>query len=122
MTSRIVQDDTLTVVNDAGEAIFSIEEQFEEPKALLRIAGKVTMESAHEFEDELTSLLTVCNNIVIDFTGTDYISSDGLQSLLNVQKAIDARPGAALALRGVEGNLLHQFKDTGFVDLFDIEG
>lgn len=118
---RIVDGNYLKIMDDSGSAQLSIEEILEEQVVTLKLSGSITMNLAHDFEDELTSVATICSHIIIDFSGVDSISSAGLEALLYVQKIFDCRPNSKLKLRSISGPVQKTFQELGFDALFEIE-
>ena len=122
MTKRTVVGDTLVVFGDSGETLFSMKEHFVAPKTKVYVSGRITREAVHDFEDELMSLATVCDKLVIDLSGTEFISNDGLERLVEVQRELDLRSGTSLVLRGVSDKLKEADADTGLFSLLQVEG
>ena len=118
---RTIDGDRLVITDENGSAMLSIQETLEEPAVTLRLAGSITMNLAHDFEDELTSVTTVCNRVILDFSDVDSISSAGLKTLLSTQQILDKRPNSMLKLRSLSAPVRKTFQDMGFVELFDIE-
>lgn len=118
---RTIDGDRLVITDENGSALLSIQETLEEPVVTLKLTGSITMNLAHDFEDELTSVTTVCNRVIIDFSDVEGISSAGLKTLLSVQQILDKRPNSMLKLRSLSTSVRKTFQDMGFVELFDIE-
>ena len=118
---RIVDGDRLLITDENGSALLSIRETLDEPVMTLKLTGSITMNLAHEFEDELTSVITVCSRVIIDFSNLESISSAGLKALLSAQQILDKRPNSMLKLRSLSVPVQKMFQDMGFIELFDIE-
>ena len=118
---RIVEGNCLVITDEGGEALLSIRETLAEPTVTLKLAGSITLNLAHDFEDELISVTTVCSRVVIDFSGVESISSAGLKTLLSVQQILDKRPNSMLKLRSLSASVKKTFQDMGFIELFDID-
>ncbi|MBO4905762.1 MAG: STAS domain-containing protein [Bacteroidaceae bacterium] len=58
-------------------------------------------------------------HLVIDCGELEYISSSGLRLLLSLRKEVAAKNGK-LQIRNVSEVILHIFKLTGFINLFEI--
>ena len=121
MTRRTVVGDTLVVFGDSGETLFSMKEHFVVPKAKVYVSGKVTREAVHDFEDELMSLATVCDKMIIDLSGTEFISNDGLERLVEVQRELDSRAGTSLVVRGVSDKLKEADREKGLFNFLQVE-
>jgi len=120
---RVIEGNCLEITDECGPTRLSIRETLGEQAQIvtMELSGSITMEFAHEFEDELTSVATVCNHIIIDFSGVDSISSVGLKALLSVQQLLDSRPSSMLKLRSLSAPIMKIFQELGFHELFDIE-
>ena len=57
--------------------------------------------------------------LVLDFTGLEYISSARLRVLLAAQKVMNKQ--GKMVLRGVNGTIMGVLEITGFVDILTIE-
>ncbi len=121
MGKRIVENDTLIIVGENGEKLLSITEIMKENTVFLMPKGSINMTVAHDFEDELTAAATICNHIIVDFSGVDVISSTGIKALLMVQRILDKRADSMLRLKAMKPEVYEMFDDMGFVDLFEIE-
>lgn len=121
MQKRTVDGDWLVITDEEGQPLLSIQETLAEPAVTLNLKGSITMSLAHEFEDELTSVATVCSRIIIDFSEVDSISSAGLETLLSVQRILDQRPNSMLKLCALSQPVRKTFQDMGFLELFEIE-
>ena len=85
----------------------------------LTLGGQLTLKAAHDFEDELTALLTIASRIEVDFNDLESISGAGLQSLLRAQRTLDKK-GGSMELKGLQGQVYRSFEELGFLELFDI--
>ncbi len=57
--------------------------------------------------------------LVLDFTGLEYISSAGLRVLLAAQKVMNKQ--GKMVLRGVNSTITEVLEITGFVDILTVE-
>ena len=57
--------------------------------------------------------------LVLDFTGLEYISSAGLRVLLAAQKVMNRQ--GKMVLRGVNSTITEVLEITGFVDILTVE-
>ena len=121
MGKRIVENDTLIILGDNGEKMLSITEIMKENTMFLMPKGSINMKVSPDFEDELTAAATICNQIIVDFSGVDVISSAGIKALLMVQRILDKRADSMLKLKAMKPEVYEMFDDMGFVDLFEIE-
>lgn len=121
MIKRIVENDRLKILDEDGEVLFTIQEEIGDNAATLKLGGEITMEVSHEFEDELTAVISVCDDIVIDFGKVRFISSQGIHALLTAQRHIDRKGDARMRLRNVGGDVMRTFRDIGFCSMFEFE-
>ena len=118
---RQMKEDGISVMDKDGEVQFFLGESFLDGIMTLQLKGSVNLYVYYEFEDELMAVLSVCDKIILDFSETEHISSDGLKMLLQMQQIIDQRKNAFLLLKHLNGEVLETFQETGFWDLFEIE-
>lgn len=121
MSKRMMENDSLILSDENGAKVLVIRESFDENRVILEMAGNINMNVAPDFEDELTAAATICNRIIVDFSGVDVISSAGIKALLMVQRILDKRADSMLKLKAMKPEVYEMFDDMGFVDLFEIE-
>lgn len=121
MNKREVLDDCLIISDENGVQLLTIKEAFEEGIMNISLNGNINMNVAHDFEDEMTSVVTVCDRITLDFDGVEVICSAGLKTLLNVQQALDDRADSELKLKNLRTPVMATFQEMGFAELFEIE-
>lgn len=85
----------------------------------LALEGRLDTTTAPELEAEVQSSLTGITELVMDFTGLDYLSSAGLRVLLSTQKAMNKQ--GKMVVRNVNETIKEVFEVTGFVDILTIE-
>lgn len=85
----------------------------------IRLEGRLDTITAPELEEELKELLPGVEQLVIDLTATEYISSAGLRVLLYAQKTMNRQ--GEMRIRGVNEVIMEIFEVTGFVDILNIE-
>lgn len=121
MNKRTVENDCLIITDENQAALLSIKEVFQDGIMQVSVAGNITMQVAHDFEDEMMSVASVCSRIEIDLSGVDVIVSAGLKTLLSIQKMLDKKPDSVLKLKGLTPSVHQTFEDLGFLELFEIE-
>ena len=99
--------------------MLNIEKKVENGKALFALEGRLDTVTAPELEKELSGALDGTNELTMDFSKLDYISSAGLRVLLSAQK-IMAKQGS-MKLVGVNKTIMEIFDVTGFSDILTIE-
>lgn len=120
-TKRIVDGELLIITDENDRHLLAIWEYVGADETKIILNGDITLQVAHDFEDELTGLATVSNHIVIEFSGVNFISSAGLKTLLSIQQMLEKKKNTSLVLRAMNAQLMTIFQETGFADLFDIE-
>src|SRR6266702_1050053 len=99
---------------------FTVEGSRTDRAVILAIAGRVDAESASEFELVCRQwLLPEDRNLILDFSGLQYISSAGLGSILVAGKEVDRR-GGRLLICGLPGRIKPVFVFTGINSLFPL--
>jgi anti-anti-sigma factor len=87
---------------------------------IVRVNGRVDGGTAPELERVCHEWISPGDrNMILDFSGLEYISSAGLGSVLSAGKALDAQ-GGRLVLCGLTGRLKQIFLFSGFDALFPI--
>ncbi len=82
--------------------------------------GRLDTVSAAECEKDFTQLKDATSQeIIVDCTNLEYISSSGLRLFLSLRKAVDAN-GRKLTIRHINDEIRNVFTITGFFKLFDI--
>jgi anti-sigma B factor antagonist len=85
----------------------------------LVVAGRLDTMTSKLLEEELASFDDK-ENVILDFSGLEYISSAGLRVLLVMQKKMNAQ-GGTMKLTGVRPEVNEIFEITGFSDILAIE-
>ena len=89
-------------------------------KALeIALEGRLDTMTAPQLEAELNQSLDGVDQLTLDFSKLDYISSAGLRVLLSAHKLMSARGG--LKITHVNEIVREVFDVTGFADILDIE-
>lgn len=84
----------------------------------LQIEGRLDTVTAPELEGELAGSLDGVNELVLDFSKLEYISSAGLRVLLSAQKTMRTRGG--MKVTNVNELVMEVFEVTGFVDILTL--
>ena len=117
---RIVKGDSLIIVDENDRPLLSIQEDIGEQEVKIVLKGEITFQVAHEFEDELISVASVCNSVTVDLSGVTFISSAGLKILLSVQQVMENKKKSSFQLKSLSSQLISTFQETGFSELFEI--
>ena len=81
--------------------------------------GRLDTMTAPELEKELNQDLGTAENLTMDFSKLDYISSAGLRVLLSAHKAMSGKGG--MKITNVNEIIQEVFDVTGFADILTIE-
>lgn len=85
----------------------------------LVIEGRLDTLSAPQLEKEINTASESAENILLDMTALEYISSAGLRVLLSAQKKISK--SGSMKLTGVSDAVMDVLEMTGFADILNIE-
>lgn len=83
------------------------------------LEGRLDTMTAPELERELNQDLGAVENLTMDFSRLDYISSAGLRVLLSAHKALSGKGG--MKITNVNEIVQEVFDVTGFADILTIE-
>ncbi len=84
----------------------------------VKVQGRLDTTTAPQLEAELSNLEGV-EELALDFSELEYISSAGLRVLLATQKKM-AKQGR-MVIRSVNDTVMEVFEITGFADILTIE-
>ena len=85
----------------------------------LTLEGRLDTTTAPELEKELTDSMENANELTLDFSNLDYISSAGLRVLLAAHKVMAKKGG--MKVTNVNEIVNEVFDVTGFADILNIE-
>lgn len=83
------------------------------------LVGRLDTTTAPEFETKLSEEIADVSELVLEFSGLQYISSAGLRVILNAQKTMNKQ--GKMKLIGVNEDIMDVFDITGFSDILTIE-
>jgi anti-anti-sigma factor len=87
---------------------------------ILQVNGRVDGETAPELDRVCQQWITAADrNLILDFSGVQYISSAGLSSVLGAGKEID-RHGGRLLICGLPARVKQVFTFSGLDTLFPL--
>jgi len=87
---------------------------------IVEIIGRMDASTAPDFEKECNRWLEDGENqMVVDFSGTEYISSAGLRGILSIGKKLKNQ-GGSLSLCQMSGMVQEVFEISGFSSIFPI--
>ena len=117
---RKMEGNLLVLENSENGEFVRIRESIIDGQACIAPEGRLSMEMVHDLEDELTSMVLMCNRVTIDMSGVKYIANSVLQMILEIQHMTDARDGT-LEIKSVGSDLWARFEEMGLEDIFDLE-
>ena len=88
-------------------------------KLCVKVEGRLDTTTAPELEGELKASLDGIDNLELDFSNLEYLSSAGLRVLLATQKTMNAQGN--MVVKNVNDTIMEVFEVTGFVDILTIE-
>lgn len=84
----------------------------------LSVEGRIDTTTAPQLEAELKKELGGVTELLMDFSGVEYISSAGLRVLLSTQKVMNRQ--GRMTLSHVSEAVMEIFEVTGFSDILTI--
>ena len=97
----------------------NINKNIEGSKATFALEGRLDTTTAPELEKELKETMESIDELVMDLTALEYISSAGLRVLLSAQKVMSRKGG--MKVTHVSDIVMEVFEVTGFSDILTIE-
>ena len=86
-------------------------------KMTMVVSGAVDTITSRELDAKKEELDGV-DELILDISGVDYISSAGLRALLTFEQIMEDKGG--MKLKGVCSNVMDIFEITGFTEMFTI--
>ncbi len=96
-----------------------IEKKAEGSKLTVALEGRLDTTTAPELEEALKGALAEVDDLTMDFSGLEYISSAGLRVLLATQKIMNKQ--GVMRVINVNEVVMDVFDVTGFADILTIE-
>ena len=95
---------------------------FEKKGTLLTVKPEVRLDTTTSpvLESELRQYLDGVQEVIMDFTGVEYISSGGLRVLLATEQLLENR-GGSMKLIHVNEHIIEIFELVGFMDVVNVE-
>ena len=112
MTSSMVTATDLEIIEDEGEE-----------GTLVRLRGRLSIDSSPAFRDRLLALLRRQSppGVIVDLTEVSYMDASGIATLVEGLKTARNRQ-TTLSLKGLQGRVRHLFEVTGLLTLFETSG
>ena len=93
----------------------TINKNAEGSKLTVAVEGRLDTTTAPQLEEEFKNSLEGVEDLVLDFSKLEYISSAGLRVLLSAQKQMNKL--GKMTLIGVSAEIMEIFEVTGFSDI-----
>ena len=87
-------------------------------KLTILLEGRLDSTTATQLEAELKHSLEGITELVLDFSGLEYLSSAGLRVILGAQRVMKKQGG--MLIRNVNETIMKVFEITGFADILTI--
>ena len=97
----------------------TIEKTITATAATLKIIGRLDTTTAPELEATIDGCVAGINELVLDCSALEYVSSAGLRVILKAQKMMNAQ--GSMKLTHVNETIMEVFDITGFADILTIE-
>ena len=97
----------------------TIEKNAEGKKLTITLTGRLDTTTAPKLETELKQNISGVEELVLDLTALEYLSSAGLRVLLSAQKVMNRQ--GSMVVRNANEIIMEIFEVTGFVDVLTIE-
>ncbi|MBQ9180146.1 MAG: STAS domain-containing protein [Firmicutes bacterium] len=97
----------------------NIDKLVEDKKMTLKLSGRLDTTTSPDLDATINEQIDSIDELYLDFTGLEYISSAGLRVLLSAQKKMGKKGG--MTLTGVQDTVMEVFEVTGFADILTIE-
>ena len=88
-------------------------------KLIVCLEGRLDTSTAPMLEEEMEGSLSGVNELILDFTNLEYISSAGLRVLLSLHKTMSKSGG--MKIRNTNEIVLEVFNVTGFSEILVVE-
>ena len=99
--------------------MLSIKKTQEDQTLTVALVGRLDTTTAPELEQSLQESLPGLEELILDLSGLEYISSAGLRVLLSAQKRMMKQ--GSMKVTNVNETVMEVFEVTGFVDILTIE-
>lgn len=99
--------------------MLQIEKTVNDKKATLSLAGRLDTLTAPELDAAIKEIVPDLDELILDLTELEYVSSAGLRVLLTAQKTMNAQ--GKMTVKNVNETVAEIFEVTGFSDILTIE-
>ena len=96
-----------------------IEKVTDGSKMTIALSGRMDTTTAPKLEAELKQSIGGVEELILDLSALEYLSSAGLRVLLSAQKVMNRQ--GSMVVKHVNDTIMEIFEVTGFVDVLTIE-
>jgi len=86
---------------------------------IISIEGSIDSKTAGDLQSQIMEKVSETNNVLLDLTKVDYVSSAGLRVLLMIYRQIKSKNGKVI-LVGVSEEIRDVMSMTGFINFFEM--
>ena len=86
---------------------------------IISIDGRIDTNTAKEFGEQVNDALDNIENLILDFSNVEYISSLGLRAILELQKRMASQ--GTMKVLNPNSSVMDVFNMTGFSKILTIE-
>ena len=97
----------------------NIELKKNDTETIIKLVGRLDTTTAPSLDKIINEDIDTTKNLILDFSGVEYISSAGLRVVLNAQKKMQQI--GSMKLISVCESVMDIFEITGFADILTIE-
>ena len=97
----------------------TIETSREQEKLCLKVKGRLDTMTSPQLDKEVETNLKGTEQLTMDLSELDYVSSAGLRVLLSAHKSMK-KQGGSMVVRGVNEEVQEVFTITGFSEILTI--
>jgi anti-anti-sigma factor len=112
---------TPELVTGAGDLDITVEQG--EERAIVRLHGRLVIDSSPDLRDRLLAMLEgqPPKTIIVDLTEVSFTDASGIATLLEALKLARNRQ-VTLCLKGLQGRVVRFFEVTGLLSVFETAG
>jgi len=112
---------TPELVTGAGDLDITVEQG--EERAIVRLHGRLVIDSSPDLRDRLLAMLQgqPPKTIIVDLTEVSFTDASGIATLLEALKVARSRQ-VTLCLKGLQGRVVRFFEVTGLLSVFETAG
>ena len=99
--------------------MLQIKKTANDKKATLSLSGRLDTLTAPELDAAIKEIVPDLDELILDLTELEYVSSAGLRVLLTAQKTMNAQ--GKMTVKNVNETVAEIFEVTGFSDILTIE-